>query len=99
MLIASSNLIKGKKIPWTNTLYNQKAMDVLLNMANSLSNDDSLKSYLLQFINKLKFKLGKSLSVPIDTRDICNDYPYPNAILSYKSLPHRRTAGLREWEW
>ena len=69
-------------------------MDVLLNMANSLSNDDSLKSYLLQFINKLKIKLGKSLSVPIDTRDICNDYPYPNAILSYKSL-----AGLREWEW
>ena len=57
-------------------------MDVLLNMANSLSNDDSLKSYLLQFINKLKIKLGKSLSVPIDTRDICNDYPYPNAILS-----------------
>ena len=51
MLIASSNLIKGKKIPWTNTLYNQKAMDVLLNMANSLSNDDSLKSYLLLVIN------------------------------------------------
>ena len=49
-------------------------------MANSLSNDDSLKSYLLQFINKLKIKLGKSLSVPIDTRDICNDYPYPNAL-------------------
>ena len=74
MLIASSNLIKGKKIPWVNTLYTQKAMDVLLNMANSLSNDDSLKSYLLQVINNLfgadpwcsgKIKIGKSLSVPI----------------------------------
>ena len=70
-------------------------MDVLLNMANSLSNDDSLKSYLLQVINNLsgadplgsgKIKLGKSLSVPIDTKDICNGYsityslfpiPYP----------------------
>ena len=41
---------------WVNTLYTQKAMDVLLNMANILSNDDSLKSYLLQVINNLKFK-------------------------------------------
>ena len=51
-------------------------MDVLLNMANSLSNDDSLKSYLLQVINNLKFKLGKSLSVPIDTRERCNGYSF-----------------------
>ena len=60
-------------------------MDVLLNICNSLSNDDSLKSYLLQVINNLsgadplgsgKIKLGKSLSVPIDTRERCNGYSF-----------------------
>ena len=74
MLIVSTDLIKEKKIPWTNTLYIQKALDVLFNMAHSLSDTDPLQPYLLQVINNLKFKLSEPLEMNKWVGDLsCNN--------------------------
>ena len=45
------------------TLISQKALDVLLEMAHSLSDTDPLKQYLLQVISSLRSKLNEPLEI------------------------------------
>lgn len=56
MLIVFNNLVQGvdfvAKIPWTNSLYKKKALNVWGKIAYGLSDIYPLKLYLLQVISK-----------------------------------------------
>ena len=47
-------MLTHNRIPWINTVYNKKALNVLSEMANSLVDGDPLKQYLLETIEQLK---------------------------------------------
>ena len=50
-------MLTHNRIPWINTVYNKKALNVLSEMANSLVDGDPLKQYLLETIEQLKKNL------------------------------------------
>lgn len=56
-------MLSNNRIPWSNTVYNKKALNVLSKMANNLLDGDPLKQYLLETIEQLKNKLNSPLDI------------------------------------
>ena len=81
-------MLTHNRIPWINTVYNKKALNVLSEMANSLVDGDPLKQYLLETIEQLKKNLNSPLYIhkEVTQQDNCL-VQYKNTVTDFHKIP------------